>query len=156
MGKRHGLLIPFLIFFAIIAASGAIIITNLPAVLRMVEEIEKAEEPQTAEIERILYDKDGNEIICAVRIPTEERDALHAAAEAAIAPVPEETPSLTTLIPANTRLIGISGKDGYIYMHLSGDITGKDSKALEQIEKSMKLSFDFRELHFIINDEIIE
>ncbi len=156
MGKRHGLLIPFMIFFAIIAASGAIIITNLPAVLRMVEEIEKAEEPQAAEVERILYDKGGNEIICAVRIPTEGRDALHAAAEAAIAPVPEETPSLTTLIPANTRLIGISEKDGYIYMHLSGDMTGKDSKALEQIEKSMKLSFDFRELHFIINDEIIE
>ena len=155
MGKRSSFLISFIAFTAIILLSGAIVFMNLDSVTDVISRSSGQEyRAKYIQVDRILYDSEGNKVISKATLNEGGADRLHLIAEAAILP-PEDGSGLFTCIPEDIRLIGISEKDGYIYAEYSGDISANDRKALEQIEESIRLSIDFRELDFIINGSLI-
>ena len=62
---------------------------------------------------------------------------------------------LESFVPEDTRLIGIAEKDGYIFIDLSEEMENADERAYRQIEESLDLSLDFRQMIFMIEGELL-
>lgn len=159
-----GTLISIVLFIILIAASSAVIYTRLPYaidILRIKEHYELwKERPETfssIDVPRIIY-RNGEEFITKIRIEDKGLDELHIAAEAAISPLSQEEirSGFSSYIPEGTTLIGISEKDGYIFIDLSEEMKKADQDAYKEIESSLRQSLNFRELIVLIEGEMSE
>ena len=102
--------------------------------------------------ERVLYNAEGSAVISEIQMTLSIPDTLHEAAEAAIAPLSdkERQSGLISYVPENTRLIGISEKDDYIFIDLSEEMESAGEEAYMEIASSLSLSTSFRKLIFMI------
>ncbi len=156
-GKRRGAaILAFILLALTLSASAAVIYIRPPYALQVTQFIRHIalweagpSDTDIVMIPRILY-MDGKETVSEIGIMSHDRDMLHIAAEAALAPLTDKEISegLETMIPEDMKLIGISGNDGYIFMDLSGN-PGEEARA--QIAATLSLSGDLREIHFLEN-----
>ncbi len=147
----------------LITVSAAVIYARLPYVATILRLDEHAalwksyrESEKSITKTRILY-RDGEAFTAAASVPAAVSDELHRAAEAAITPVTEteREMGLESFVPEDTRLIGIAEKDGYIFIDLSEEMENADERAYRQIEESLDLSLDFRQMIFMIEGELL-
>ena len=161
--KRKGDALPKVIlaalFALIVASAAAIVAVRLPYVrsyLNLDEHIalwkEGPDQGAMIRVPRVVYKADGEEAVEDVTLPSFGRDILHLSAEAALIPAGE---GFVSYIPEGTELIGISERDGYIYIDLTDEIRDADRMAFKEIERTLALSVDFIEIRFMINGKLI-
>ncbi|MBO8435959.1 MAG: GerMN domain-containing protein [Spirochaetes bacterium] len=160
MGDRNKRIWPFLLLLAFTAAlSAAVLFIRFPYIISLVAEYKsnEADTNATLEIERALF-KDGEEVFSPYALKEWGRDTLHLAAEAAIAPVTskEKAEGLVSYVPKKTRLIGISERDGYIFINLSDEMEKASEEAFKAIEDTIMRAVPSKALRFLIEGEEIE